>query len=172
MNTHCQECKQPLLLQQSQASILRESYDNLEDLLKSSVNPMTGQPGLPSLDDHALYCFGLSGDLSQYSNLAERELRVKDLVSGGSEGQGAAQVQLRYPVCFDCFEQIIRGLDIKILQKEAERDIYIRELKKLESKLIKAKSLDESKLLAELRLLEAEEAELDKELQKLDQEEL
>jgi hypothetical protein len=63
-------------------------------------------------------------------------------------------------------------LDIKILQKEAERDIYIRELKKLESKIIKAKSLDESKLLAELRLLEAEEAELDKELQKLDQEEL
>lgn len=44
-------------------------------------------------------------------------------------------VQLKYPVCFECFEQIIRGIETKIYQHQAERDIYMRELVKLEKKI-------------------------------------
>jgi hypothetical protein len=79
MSAHCQECRQPLLLQQSQQSLLRESYDQLEDLLRSTATG-TAHAKLPSLDEHPLYCFGLSGDASQNSQLAERELRIRDLV--------------------------------------------------------------------------------------------
>lgn len=89
--------------------------------------------------------------------------------AGGDDPAGAAQVQLRYPVCFDCFEQIIQGLDLKIKQKESERDIYMRGLTKMEAKITKARGQDESKVKAELTMLELEEKELDKELALLDQ---
>jgi hypothetical protein len=52
MIANCQECKQPLLLQQTQASLLKESYDNLDDLLKQTKTHELAQNGLPTLDDH------------------------------------------------------------------------------------------------------------------------
>lgn len=85
MNVHCQECKHPYSLNPHQQSLLKESYDKLEELMRSTATG-TNAAKLPSLDEHTLYCFGLSGDASQYSQLAERELKIKDLVtSGGPE---------------------------------------------------------------------------------------
>lgn len=58
----------------------------------------------------------------------------------------------------ECFENIIRAIETKIHQQEAERDIYMRELVKIEKKIGKSSdNSDEAKLAAELRMLEAEE---------------
>lgn len=63
------------------------------------------------------------------------------------------------------------GLDMKIKQKESERDIYMRGLTKIEAKIAKAKALDDAQVKAELSTLELEERELDKELAQLELEE-
>lgn len=71
-------------------------------------------------------------------------------------------LQLKYPVCFECFDSIIMKLGNKIHSQESERDIYMTQLSKLEAKLAAAKT--ESELEAELKELETEEQNLDKEL--------
>ena len=66
---------------------------------------------------------------------------------------------MKYPVCFDCFDLIIGGLNTKIGKQEKLRDTYMAELLKIEKKIDKLKKDDATALEAELRLLEAEEAE-------------
>lgn len=82
------------------------------------------------MDEHELYFFGLSmGDAADNSNQVERELKIKDLVeSSGDDQNKAPQLQLKYPVCFECFDYIIKRLDGKIGTQEMERDTYIKEL--------------------------------------------
>ena len=105
MNSQCQECKQPLLLQPSQPSILADSYVNLQNQTTSEVDKTT-------LDDHSLYFFGLSGDAAELSFQAEKELRIRDLIEAKPQGsEGGSSIQLKYPVCFDCFELIINGMN-------------------------------------------------------------
>ena len=125
------------------------------------------------LDEHQLYFFGLSGDAAEHSQSVDRELKIKDLVeaSSGPQQGSISNLQLKYPVCLECFENIIRAIETKIHQQEAERDIYMRELVKIKKKIGKSSdNSDEAKLAAELRMLEAEEQELDKQLKKLDEE--
>ena len=74
-------------------------------------------------------------------------------------------------MCLDCFEQISRGVETKIHKHEAERDIFMRQLIKIEKKIQKAQGEDEAALEAELRMLEAEEQEVDKQISKLAEEE-
>ena len=115
MNTNCQECRQPLLLQQTKASDLKESYDQLEDQLRKTFTYEGAPASVPSLDEHQLYFFGLSGDAADLSYQAERQLKIRDLVdSGDPANKGESNLQLKYPVCFECFEFIIRGLETKI----------------------------------------------------------
>lgn len=71
-------------------------------------------------------------------------------------------------MCFECFDIIIKKLENKIQGQEKERDVYMKEIKKIEDKLTKLSVVDESELEAELKALEAEEAELDKRLSDLD----
>lgn len=65
----------------------------------------------------------------------------------------------------------MRGLETTIHKKEAERDIYTRELVKIEKKIAKAEGADEATLEAELRMLEAEDRELEAQLRRLEAEE-
>ena len=116
------------------------------------------------MDDHQLYFFGLSGDAAELSFQAEKELRVRDLIEAKpqSDGSGTSTIQLKYPVCFDCFDLIIGGINTKIGKQEKLRDTYMTELLKIEQKIDKLNKEDPSALEAELRILEAEEAELDR----------
>ncbi len=116
------------------------------------------------MDDNELYFFGLSGDAADNSNQVDKDLKIKDLVECKS-------LQLKYPVCFDCFSTIIARLESKIQNKESERDVYMKELQKIEKKLGLLNQASDSELEAELRTLEAEEQELDKLLQKQEEEE-
>ncbi len=55
-------------------------------------------------------------------------------------------------------------LEEKIRSHENERDLYMKEIKKVENKLAKLHNVEESKLMEELKQLEDEEADLDKQL--------
>ena len=118
------------------------------------------------LDDNPLYFF--ESDTAGLSFEMDKQLKIRDLVSAAP----GTTVQLKHPVCIDCFETIIKGLDGHIKELEKERDnLALVEIMKLEVKLAKIQSSDESQLEAELRVLEAEEVELDRELQRLEEDE-
>lgn len=51
---------------------MKDSYVYLDGQLKAE--------GLPSMNDHDLYFFGLTGDAADNSNQVDRELKIKDLV--------------------------------------------------------------------------------------------
>ena len=55
---------------------------------------------------------------------------VKDLIESNIGEQGGLQV--KYPVCFACFDKILEQLDEKIKNKEEERVIYDQQLHQLE----------------------------------------
>jgi hypothetical protein len=74
-----------------------------------------------------------------------------------ADENGHSHIQIKYPVCLDCFELISKGVELKIHKHEAERDIFMRQLIKIEKKIQKAQGEDEAALEAELRMLEAEE---------------
>ena len=59
----------------------------MEDLLKGNLTAdIDGVPkGLPSLADHQLYFFGLSGDAADLSYQADRELKIRDLVEANNQ---------------------------------------------------------------------------------------
>jgi len=141
MNAICQECRQPLLLQQTQSSLLRESYDNLEDLLRKSTLPGASPDtrfGMNALDEHQLYFFGLSGDAAEHSQHVDRELKVKDIVDASVSPDNQASLQLKYPVCLECLESIIKALATKTKQHEGDRDKYMRELLRVEEAIGRA----------------------------------
>eukprot|EP00347_Sterkiella_histriomuscorum_P012786 403367229 len=152
MKAHCQECKQPLLLQQTQSNLIKESFVYLQDGLKQSDQNPSG------MDDHDLYFFGLSGDASDNSNQVDKDLKIKDLVETGQ----AQQLQLKYPICFECFDCIIKRLYEKIHGEEEDMGLYVKELQKVEKKLSALQNVNESDLEQELKQLEQEDQELDK----------
>ncbi len=73
-------------------------------------------------------------------------------------------------MCLECLENIIKALGLKIKEQELDRDRYMKELLRVEEAIGGASQEDEAKIAAELRLLEAEEAELDKQLARLEEE--
>lgn len=56
---------------------------NLTEQLSNTKTHQGADSGLPSLDDHQLYFFGLSGDAAELSFQAEKELKIRDLVDAG-----------------------------------------------------------------------------------------
>ena len=42
---------------------------------------------------------------------------------------------LKQPICFECFEEILKQLGEKVSQEEAERDMYRAELTTIEGEL-------------------------------------
>jgi hypothetical protein len=110
-----------LLLQQTLSALLKESYVMLDEHAKKEQ--------IPFLQDQQLYFFGY-GDTTENTHQVEKDLTIKDL----AEGQN---LQIKYPVCFECFDYVITRMDTKIQSKEKERELYLKELAKLEGKLAK-----------------------------------
>lgn len=52
----------------------------------------------------------------------DSDLLVRDLIESNVTEQGGLQV--KYPVCFACFDKILEQLDEKIQNKEEERITY------------------------------------------------
>lgn len=59
---------------------------------------------------------------SQVGEKTDSDLLVRDLVESNISEQGGLQV--KYPVCFACFDKVLDQLDGKIAEKESERILY------------------------------------------------
>ena len=53
---------------------------------------------------------------SKVGDRVDRDLHIKDIVESNLEEQG---LQVKYPVCFECFDKILANLDEKTKEKEA-----------------------------------------------------
>jgi len=82
-----------------------------EDLDEEGVNmggPLDASNAKKGImDQDALFFVEQSGD-ADYSNETLRSLRIKDFADDQK------QIQLKHPVCFTCFGEIIDHLDQKI----------------------------------------------------------
>lgn len=67
------------------------------------------------INEH-LYVFSKLGDK------VDSDLHVRDIVDSNIEESGGLQV--KYPICFSCFDKILSNLDEKIQEKVAERKVY------------------------------------------------
>ena len=125
----CQQCFQPLLIQQIfPQKELKKSHDILEDLQREADKQL--EVDAPNIMDQDPYFFGLvEGSTADISNNIVKGLKIKDFAHLASESHN---VQLRHPVCFDCFEEILKQLDFKVKSQEQERDMYKQELNLIE----------------------------------------
>ena len=71
-------------------------------------------------------------------------LRIKDFAEQKS-------IQLRHPVCFECFGEILKNLEQKVKNEEQQRDMYKAELQEIERELKEADDVQDEQLLEELR---------------------
>ena len=80
----------------------------------------SGIPEARQIQNEHLYVF------SQVGEKTDTDLLVRDLIESNISEQGGLQV--KYPVCFDCFDKILDQLDDKIVEKEKERATYGQQL--------------------------------------------
>ena len=129
----CQDCQQPLVLQPQDPSAESlappegvKSYDEKLALKDSTsfnnvIDVQTTQvtngvaPDRQIANEH-LYVFSAVGEKT------DTDLLVKDLIESNIKERGG--LQIKYPVCFSCFDKILDQLDDKIKEKEEERVIY------------------------------------------------
>lgn len=96
---------------------------------------------------------------SQVGEKTDSDLLVRDLIESNVAEQGGLQV--KYPVCFACFDKILEQLDDKIKEKEEERVTYGQQLLQLEQDLqLKASQLERDEDSEEKKEREALEKEL------------
>ena len=76
----------------------------------------SGIPEQRQIQNEHLYVF------SQVGEKTDSDLLVKDLIESNISEQGGLQV--KYPVCFACFDKILEQLGDKISEKENERATY------------------------------------------------
>ena len=174
----CQDCQQPLVLHQIESQLdqsqiqsdqlaLKDSqhFHNVIDVQNTQVENGVAEE-LQIANEH-LYVF------SQVGEKTDSDLLVRDLIESNIAEQGGLQV--KYPVCFACFDKILEQLDGKIKDKEEERIIYDSQLLQLEQDLqLKTSQLEREQNQEEMKereALEAEMAQLDSEIQALEAEE-
>ena len=138
----CQDCQQPLVLQQiadpaapangaqSAANPLEALDDKLalkdsqqfQDVIDVQTVQVTGGVAEErQIANEHLYVF------SQVGEKTDSDLLVRDLVESNISEQGGLQV--KYPVCFACFDKVLDHLDTKIQEKEQERINYSSQLR-------------------------------------------
>ena len=62
---------------------------------------------------------------SKVGDRVDRDLHIKDIVESNLEEQG---LQVKYPVCFECFDKILANLDEKTKEKEAQSQVYSKQI--------------------------------------------
>ena len=53
---------------------------------------------------------------SKFGDRTDRDLHVRDLIEKDLADQG---LQVKYPVCFECFDKILANIDEQTKEKEA-----------------------------------------------------
>ena len=91
-------------------------------------------------------------------------LRIKDFAD-------QENIQLRHPVCFECFDEILKQLEHKVRSQEEERKMYKAELQKIEEELKANEGTSDLDLLRELQALEETERGLDIALEGIERQE-
>lgn len=95
---------------------------------------------------------------------------VDDLIEAGLSGKSS--LMLQYPVCFTCFDLILKKLDIAIKDQNEELAVYMEQLRMLEVEIQNRKQEEnDPETKEELEKLNKEELELDAELAKIEEEE-
>ena len=91
-----------------------QHFHNVIDVQTTQV--ASGMPESRTIANEHLYVF------SQVGEKTDSDLLVRDLVESNISEQGGLQV--KYPVCFACFDKILDQLDDKIKEKEEDRVLY------------------------------------------------
>lgn len=86
----------------------------------------------------------------------DSQLLVRDLVDSNI----ANGLQLSHPICFECFDKILKQLDSKIKDQEDECNQYATHLVQLERAVSSQKKVQHDPI--EVKKLEDEERELDR----------
>lgn len=119
---------------------------------------------------------GLGDEDAAFSDQIEKTTRLFEIISARSD--------IDHPVCTECTDLLVEGLQKRLSAATKERDAYISFLKNLNASIpsteeVKAaeESLEatlkaEEEAMEELRSLEMEKAEVDKELKELQDEEI
>ena len=71
------------------------------------------------LNDQAIFFGQVQNELSNTSDQILLSLRIKDFADLKN-----LHVHLKHPVCFECFDEILKLLEEKVKNQEAERDMY------------------------------------------------
>ena len=159
--SQCQQCFQPLSIQQAfPTETLRGWHHAVNEFAQAEGIDQGDDEGQANqLMEHDAIFFGgePAADISSSTMLA---LRLKDFAD-------LKTVQLKHPVCFECFEEVLKHLESKVNAHEQERDMFKAELQNIEKELLEAGRYDED-LVTELADLEEQERGLDKALAELE----
>ena len=171
--SNCQQCLQPLQIQQLfPEKTMQESYDFIRQNQGDFQAAEDDSSKVNILEQDAIF-FGCDmnaqndkkdhADLemiptAHFSSDSLLALRIKDFAN-------QQNIQLKHPVCFECFAEILKHLEDKVKSHEEERDMYKNELQEIEKELAEAENLKDEEMLKELRELEEKERELDKGLE-------
>lgn len=98
---------------------------------------------------------------ADFSSSIVKSLKIKDFADAVT---AAKNIQLKHPVCFECFDEILKQLEFKVKSQEQERDMYKQELSRIEEELSTSGARAEKEMLDELLKLEEEEGRLDQAL--------
>ena len=73
--------------------------------------------------------------MSRAGDQVDADLLVKDLVESNLE----SGLQIKYPVCFDCFDKILSLLDLKMKEQQDKSNVFANQLRQLEEEERKVK---------------------------------
>ena len=171
--SNCQQCYQPLQIQQLfPQKTLKDSYDQFarqheEGLELGEEDGDERQNNI--LEQDAIFFGQQEGAIANMSTTQTHSetmlaLRIKDFAEQKA-------IQLKHPVCFECFGEILKQLEYKVKSQEQERDMYKAELQAIEQELAESDSAKDDELLRELEALEETERELDRGLAEVEKQE-
>ena len=114
----------------------------------------------------------MMGYLDETNDLVPAEMRVRDLVQMYEEEQSEEQKQFRVkdPITFECFDRILKTLDEEEKFQRERKEKLVENMKMNADSFAKGhEGADLDALEEELRQLEMEEANLDKEIVEVDE---
>ena len=151
MSYNCQQCFQHLQIQSLiPPKVLKETYDQLAR--GDQLDADDRQNNI--LEQDAIFFGHSEGSTSNMSSESMVALRIKDFAE-------QKNIELKHPVCFDCFGEILNQLEYRVKSQEQERDMYKEELKKMEEELAEHEDVQDEDLRRELAFLEQQEKDLD-----------
>ena len=86
---------------------------------------MPSGDGEPAVFEQFAVCFD---NFTDQSAQISRALKIKDFADNPN-------LVLKQPICFECFDEILKKLGDRVSAEEAERDMYRQELVSIEQEM-------------------------------------